>query len=265
MPKPSPARCRRRCSFAVVIQQLPESMRDAVCVFYLVLRALDTVEDDMRLDPKVKIPLLRCFHEKSYDRCGGLQGDVAGRGLLGASQPCWPSCWCGEGDGQLQLCSGSSSHQLFPGCSPHHTNSNLLLQELENDVRRWRVRAADGELPAGHRWVGIGAGRGQLHEDAGRAGGWQGQEGVAAALGWASRHAESSAAPLLLPAAADVFLGLDSEYQRVIADICKKMGAGMADFVPKDSKRSSSEVGGSGSGSGSGTGSGRLVLPVCGR
>jgi hypothetical protein len=49
-------------------------------------------------------------------------------------------------------------------------------------------------------------------------------------------------------AAADVFLGLDSEYQRVIADICKKMGAGMADFVPKDSKRSSSEVGGWGGG-----------------
>lgn len=31
-------------SFAVVIQQLPDGLRDAVCVFYLVLRALDTVE-----------------------------------------------------------------------------------------------------------------------------------------------------------------------------------------------------------------------------
>lgn len=38
------------------------------CVFYLVLRALDTVEDDMALDAKIKVPLLRCFHEKSYDR-----------------------------------------------------------------------------------------------------------------------------------------------------------------------------------------------------
>ena len=55
-------------SFAVVIQQLPERLRDAICVFYLVLRALDTVEDDMALDDKVKIPLLRCFHEKSRDR-----------------------------------------------------------------------------------------------------------------------------------------------------------------------------------------------------
>lgn len=40
-------------SFALVIQQLaqPEQksteLRDAVCIFYLVLRALDTIEDDM--------------------------------------------------------------------------------------------------------------------------------------------------------------------------------------------------------------------------
>lgn len=55
-------------SFAVVIQQLPERLRDAVCVFYLVLRALDTVEDDMAIPDDVKIPLLRCFHEKSHDK-----------------------------------------------------------------------------------------------------------------------------------------------------------------------------------------------------
>lgn len=44
-------------------------------MFYLVLRALDTVEDDMSLDPALKVPLLRCFHEKSYDRwVGGWAG-----------------------------------------------------------------------------------------------------------------------------------------------------------------------------------------------
>lgn len=57
-----------RNSFAVVIQQLPPELRDAICVFYLVLRALDTVEDDMALDPKKKVPLLRRFYEKSYNR-----------------------------------------------------------------------------------------------------------------------------------------------------------------------------------------------------
>ena len=64
-------------SFAVVIQQLPECLRDPVCVFYLVLRALDTVEDDMAIPVSTKVPLLRAFHERAGDEtftmddCGG--------------------------------------------------------------------------------------------------------------------------------------------------------------------------------------------------
>ncbi len=57
-------------SFAIVIQQLPLELRDAVCVFYLVLRALDTVEDDMALPAATKLPLLKAFHERIYDRRG---------------------------------------------------------------------------------------------------------------------------------------------------------------------------------------------------
>jgi farnesyl-diphosphate farnesyltransferase len=54
-------------SFALVIQTLPDDLRISVCVFYLVLRALDTIEDDMvafkgRRDQKVK--LLRSFAHK---------------------------------------------------------------------------------------------------------------------------------------------------------------------------------------------------------
>jgi len=37
-------------SFAVVIQQLPQELQDPVCIFYLVLRGLDSVEDDMVSD-----------------------------------------------------------------------------------------------------------------------------------------------------------------------------------------------------------------------
>lgn len=48
-------------SFASVIKELHPELRNAVVVFYLVLRALDTVEDDMTLDPKVKVPMLRDF------------------------------------------------------------------------------------------------------------------------------------------------------------------------------------------------------------
>ncbi|CAD7697170.1 unnamed protein product [Ostreobium quekettii] len=55
-------------SFAVVIQKLPTPLRDAVCVFYLVLRGLDTVEDDMAIPMAEKLPCLRSFHEKIYER-----------------------------------------------------------------------------------------------------------------------------------------------------------------------------------------------------
>ncbi|PRW60803.1 Squalene synthase isoform A [Chlorella sorokiniana] len=109
-------------SFAVVIQQLPDGLRDAVCVFYLVLRALDTVEDDMSLDAEVKIPLLRCFHEKCYDRS-------------------------------------------------------------------WKMSCGSGEYV-------------RLMEH--------------------------------YPLVTDVFLSLDKHYQKVIADICRRMGAGMADFAGED-------------------------------
>jgi hypothetical protein len=84
---PCASPCTASPSFAVVIQQLPLELRDAICVFYLVLRALDTVEDDMALEPQKKVPLLRSFHEKSYDRwdpwcCGGL-GEVQSWGGVG--------------------------------------------------------------------------------------------------------------------------------------------------------------------------------------
>lgn len=51
-------------SFVAVIMELNPELRNAIMIFYLVLRALDTIEDDMSIDPKIKIPLLRSFHEK---------------------------------------------------------------------------------------------------------------------------------------------------------------------------------------------------------
>lgn len=56
-------------SFAVVIQQLPNPLRDAICIFYLVLRGLDTVEDDMAIPVQDKLPALLRFHDDIYDRC----------------------------------------------------------------------------------------------------------------------------------------------------------------------------------------------------
>ncbi|CAL0329265.1 unnamed protein product [Lupinus luteus] len=55
-------------SFALVIQQLGPDLRNAVCIFYLVLRALDTVEDDTSIATDVKVPILIDFYRHIYDR-----------------------------------------------------------------------------------------------------------------------------------------------------------------------------------------------------
>jgi farnesyl-diphosphate farnesyltransferase len=64
-------------SFALVIQTLPRSLRVSVCIFYLVLRALDTIEDDMtafRSDRSKKVVLLRTFASKLSKPSWALKG-----------------------------------------------------------------------------------------------------------------------------------------------------------------------------------------------
>lgn len=51
-------------SFAVVIQQLPKELQNPVCLFYLILRGLDTVEDDMNIPNDVKEKMLLSFAER---------------------------------------------------------------------------------------------------------------------------------------------------------------------------------------------------------
>jgi len=51
-------------SFAFVIQELPLHLRDPVCLFYLVLRGLDTIEDDMSIDIQLKTKELLDFYNK---------------------------------------------------------------------------------------------------------------------------------------------------------------------------------------------------------
>lgn len=54
-------------SFATVIQQLPQELRNNVCLFYLILRALDSIEDDMNLPKNLKIKLLSELFKKNYE------------------------------------------------------------------------------------------------------------------------------------------------------------------------------------------------------
>ncbi|OWM80301.1 hypothetical protein CDL15_Pgr019581 [Punica granatum] len=55
----------RNLGFSIL--QLPLQLRKPMMIFYLVLRALDTIEDDMSLSSEVKIPILIAFHEHIYD------------------------------------------------------------------------------------------------------------------------------------------------------------------------------------------------------
>jgi farnesyl-diphosphate farnesyltransferase len=52
-------------SFASVIHQLPSTLLVDIMVFYLVLRALDTIEDDTSLPSKIKITALENFAQKA--------------------------------------------------------------------------------------------------------------------------------------------------------------------------------------------------------
>ena len=74
-------------SFALVIQTLPDKLRISVCIFYLVLRALDTIEDDMvsfKQKKKQKVLLLRTFAQKLQTPSWALQnvGEAEEKQLL---------------------------------------------------------------------------------------------------------------------------------------------------------------------------------------
>src|SRR3954463_12508361 len=50
-------------SFSAVIKELHPELLVPVCLFYLVLRGLDTIEDDMTIPLERKEPILRNFQD----------------------------------------------------------------------------------------------------------------------------------------------------------------------------------------------------------
>ena len=62
-------------SFSTVIQELHPELLVPVCIFYLVLRGLDTIEDDMTIDIKEKEPLLRDFYKHLEDESWTFDGN----------------------------------------------------------------------------------------------------------------------------------------------------------------------------------------------
>ncbi|RXK34886.1 farnesyl-diphosphate farnesyltransferase [Tremella mesenterica] len=70
--RPSMRKCwefldRASRSFAMVIKELEGDLARTVCIFYLVLRACDTLEDDMTLPNSVKLPMLRSLYLKLHE------------------------------------------------------------------------------------------------------------------------------------------------------------------------------------------------------
>ncbi|PPQ80435.1 hypothetical protein CVT24_001019 [Panaeolus cyanescens] len=68
-------------SFSAVIKELDGDLARTIALFYLVLRGLDTVEDDMTIPDAVKQPILRSFHVHTvtpgwkFDGCGPNEKD----------------------------------------------------------------------------------------------------------------------------------------------------------------------------------------------
>ncbi|KAG6855966.1 hypothetical protein H0H87_008907 [Tephrocybe sp. NHM501043] len=68
-------------SFSAVIKELDGDLARTICMFYLVLRGLDTIEDDMTIPDHIKQPILRSFHKHTvtpgwkFNDCGPNEKD----------------------------------------------------------------------------------------------------------------------------------------------------------------------------------------------
>ena len=89
--------CKVSRSFASVIRQLPDEMLVDVLIFYLVLRALDTIEDDMTYfpTPEDKIQKLLSFHKSAL------------------VDPTWRMMGCGLGDERRLLEEFPKCHSIY--------------------------------------------------------------------------------------------------------------------------------------------------------
>lgn len=96
-------------SFAAVIQALDGDLRHATCIFYLVLRALDTVEDDMTIPLEEKLPMLRNFYKYLQD-------------------PEWKYLRSQEKDKEVL--------EKFPVISAEFRKLNPLFQEVISDITK---------------------------------------------------------------------------------------------------------------------------------
>lgn len=103
--------CKVSRSFAAVIRQLPPTLLVDVLIFYLVLRALDTIEDDMKAfeSNDVKVKHLLSFHKTAL------------------ADPKWSMDGVGEGDEKRLL-------QEFPKCHSVYAALNEQSRRVIADI-----------------------------------------------------------------------------------------------------------------------------------
>jgi len=116
--------CKVSRSFAAVIRQLPPNLLVDVLIFYLVLRALDTVEDDMTAFESMEIKIQ---HLKSFK-------DTALR------DPTWTMDGVGEADERRLL-------QEFNKCHSVYADLNPLSREVIDDITQ-RMATGKAEFVA---------------------------------------------------------------------------------------------------------------------
>lgn len=117
-------------SFAAVIRQLPDATLVDILVFYLVLRALDTLEDDMFAYDSMeqKVEMLRGFHAKAL------------------SDPSWCVDGIGEGDEKRLLQEFPKCHRIYAALEPE---SRTIIADITKRMAFGMAEFVDKDLGQG--------------------------------------------------------------------------------------------------------------------
>lgn len=220
------ALCNVSRSFALVIMQLHPDLRHPVCVFYLVLRALDTIEDDTSVDADVRRRLCKSFWTVLPAPVVGQSGStLSGTGMNTSSR-------------RLRL-SACAPSPFAVAASPKH--------ECDRDVKATRSylakdshdRTDDPCLST--TFDGYGGENKEDEEDDGEGEGESG--GVdenqhdpvpQPFVPWSSSEFGKGAEKELCQRFAEVincFRSINPIHQQTIIDITRRMGKGMADHI----------------------------------
>jgi nucleoside-diphosphate-sugar epimerase/phytoene/squalene synthetase len=130
-------------TFALSIQALPEELRDAVCVAYLLCRIVDTVEDDRRVEPALRQGLFDAFDAALEGSTGGdasLAGAFEQRALAVSLGPT-------ETERRLVAAAGASFRVFAALPAPQREAISPRVAEMSRGMRAYALRAdAEGGL-----------------------------------------------------------------------------------------------------------------------